>query len=407
VRVADGRVHFNQRYLLDFLESQHRPLPEPDSTRIQVVPGGGALNILDHRTSELREPTTDDLLLTFRVCDRLGLGGDPPLIPADIPMPLREVALYRLAWENTRAFAGRDIGSVEVGEYVFEMAQAAGKQFHIPLYMISPLRMNAENLTLVLHFADRLPSLSVSTMPMPGATAPLLAPGYLVQSLAEMIGGYAILSLLVPYREVAFGATLVAFNPYENVIACGSPEALLQGQLQLALLARYGVRPLQFFWSMAGGCDAQAAAERMAGVILGALSGVRTFGVAGRLQGEAFSLEQLLIDVEIAAYVERVLAGQAWIEPDSDWIVEVKDAIVQGAFLGSPSTVSNYKAELSRGHLFTRYSLAQRKELAEPNLRKRVRDYIDLLNVPPPEYLPSEVRAELDRIYRRAEANLG
>ncbi|MDI7276497.1 MAG: trimethylamine methyltransferase family protein, partial [Anaerolineae bacterium] len=301
---------------------------------------------------------------------------------------------------------GRDVGSVRVGEYVYEMAQAAGKPFDLPLYMISPLRASAGNLELILHFADRLPAAGVGTMPMPGATAPLLAPGYLALALAEAIGGYALLSYLLPQAEVSFGLKILPFDPYAGAIGCGSPESLLQGQMEVALLARYGRRPTHHFWSMAGGCDAQAAAERMAGVLLGALAGVRHFGVAGRLQGEAFSLEQLLIDLEIAAHVERVLQGQLWEEEGADWLAQAREAVSEGTFLGSASTATHYRAETLQRTLFSRRALAQRRELGEPGLRERIRSRLDELDAPPPEYLSPEVRAELDRIYRHAEAHL-
>ncbi|MDI7277448.1 MAG: hypothetical protein QME94_15830, partial [Anaerolineae bacterium] len=99
-RLSDERVHWRRDYILELLQAQRRPLPPADH-RLHLSAGGGALSILDHRTSLLRPPSTEDLLLTLRICDRLALGGDPPLVPADIPMPLCEVALYRLAWEPT------------------------------------------------------------------------------------------------------------------------------------------------------------------------------------------------------------------------------------------------------------------------------------------------------------------
>ncbi len=412
-RIRNDRVHFDGEYVLGLLRSHHTRIAREADDRIRVSAGGGALNILDDRTGALRPATEGDLLRAFRICDRLGLAGDPPVVPNDIPEPLREVALYRLAWEHTRGFTGRDISSVAVGEYVYLMAQAAARPFSLPLYVISPLRLNAENLALVLHFADRLPALSVGTMPMPGATAPLLAPGYLAQALAEAIGGYSVASILLPQARLSFGLKILAFDPYAGVIGCGSPESLLQGQLEIALLARYGIVPTHFFWSMAGGPDPQAAAERMAGVLLAALAGVRNFGVAGRLQGEAFSLEQLLIDLEIAGYVERVLQGQAWEEGsmqvradgEEHWLVQLEEAVAAGTFLGAPETAAHYRAEILRGNLFDRYSLAQRAERAIPDLRTRVRRRLDTLSAgSDSEYLSPEAGSELEDIYAHAAA---
>ena len=259
-RVRGDRVHFDTDYILGLLHSRHADIPGTTGDRIHVSAGGGALNVLDDSTGALRPAMESDLLRAFRVCDRLGLGGDPPVVPNDIPEPLREVALYKMAWENTKDFSGRDISSVAAGEYVYLMAQAASKPFSLPLYVISPLRVNAQNLALVLHFADRLPRLSVGTMPMPGATAPLMAPGYLALALAEAIGGFAVASLLLPEAQLSFGLKILAFDPYAGGVGCGSPESLLQGQLEIALLARYGIVPTHFFWSMAGGADPQASA---------------------------------------------------------------------------------------------------------------------------------------------------
>jgi trimethylamine--corrinoid protein Co-methyltransferase len=400
VSLQDRRVCFDSRFILEICRSKHAPPPLPGS-HLSVSAGGGALSLLDHRNGELRPPTGADLLQILRIADRLGLGGDPPVIPIDIPEPLREIALYRATWENTMSFTGRDITSIQSGEVIFEMAQVVGKSVNIPLYLINPLRVNPENLRLILHFADRMPSLSTSGMPMPGATAPLFAPGYLVQLLAEMIGGYTILSILFPQKNITFGGKLLAFSPYSGSIACGSPEALLMGQMEIALLSRYGLQPGHFFWSMAGGCDLQAASERMAGVLMGALAGVRSFGVAGRLQGEAYSLEMLLVDLEIAAYVERVIQGQAWDEQDSTWLTEIQEAILAGTFLGNPSTTGFYRQEIQKPGFFTRQTLPQRSSMGEKSLQERIRERLRSLDSPPPpEYLSQEVRAELARLYR-------
>lgn len=404
IRVRGDRVHFDGDYTLGLLRSRHADIPGKTEDRIHVSAGGGALNVLDDSTGALRPATESDLLRAFRICDRLGLGGDPPVVPNDIPEPLREVALYKLAWEHTREFSGRDISSVAVGEYVYLMAQAAAKPFSLPLYVISPLRVNAQNLALVLHFADRLPRLSVGTMPMPGATAPLMAPGYLAQALAEAIGGYAVASLLLPEAKLSFGLKILAFDPYAGVVGCGSPESLLQGQLEIALLARYGIVPTHFFWSMAGGADSQASAERMAAVLLAAFAGVRSFGVAGRLQGEAFSLEQLLVDLEIANYVERVLQGQAWDALSADWLAELEEGAEVGTFLALPATTGHYRTEVLRGSLFDRYSLAQRRGRGTPDLRTRVRRGLDEVSAEPSsEYLSPEARNELEHIYSSAK----
>lgn len=408
VRVAGSRVCFDREYVYNVLYAQRYHPTESDHISLRVSAGGGALAVLDHRSGALRPPVTDDLIQILHVCDHLGLDGDPPVIPVDIPIPLREIALYRLVWEHTSRFTGRDITSVRSGEYIYEMAQVASKRLSLSLYVVSPMTINPEALTLVLHFAERpLVDLAVGTMPMPGATAPLLGAGYLAQMLAEMVGGYLVLSLLVPGKRIPFGGTPVAFDFFTNTIACGSPEALLQGQLQVALCARYGLIPQHFFWSMAAGPDPQAAAERIAGVLLGALAGVRSFGVAGRLQGEAFSLEQLLIDLEVASYVERILSGQAWDSLEFDWFAEAQAAIQEGSFLASPSTVAFYRSETWRGTLFTHYTLAQRMALNEPPLRERVRAQIeDLLEMPVPEHLPREKCLEFARIYSHAEAHL-
>jgi trimethylamine:corrinoid methyltransferase-like protein len=406
LRVDGERVRFHQDDTLVLLHARRRPAPLTAEHHLRISAGGGALSILDHRTAQFRRPLRDDLLLTLRICDRLGLGGDPPVIPADIPMPLREIALYRLAWEHTQGFNGRDISSVAVGECVYEMAQAASKSFILPLYIISPLRVNAENLELILHFADRLTAASVGTMPMPGATAFLLAPGYLAQALAEAIGGYILLTKLLPQATVSFGATILTFDPYVGGVGCGSPESLLQAQMMVALLRRYGLVPGHYFWSMAGGCDAQAAAERMAGVLLGALAGMRHFGVAGRLQGEAFSLEQLLVDLEITAYVERILQGQAWSQMDSGWLTEIQEAVMEGSFLGSPGTAGHYRREIQHRDLFSHYTLNQRRDRSEPELRERIRRRLDELDGPTPAHLSPEARAEFDRIYRHAATHL-
>ncbi|HOS93174.1 MAG TPA: hypothetical protein PLQ54_07655, partial [Armatimonadota bacterium] len=99
---VDGEV---VRFAPDRVEAavaaQYYP-PELSQFDYEMVAGAYALNVTDPGDGHTRPATTDDLRFLVKLADRLGCWGSAPARPTDIPSPeLQEIALQRIAWENS------------------------------------------------------------------------------------------------------------------------------------------------------------------------------------------------------------------------------------------------------------------------------------------------------------------
>ena len=103
----------------------------PEEWRIPIL-SGYAFQVLDPFTDELRPMSVEDCIENARLVDALhadGVVGGTPGLPQDVPVRLREITAYRISCENSRTVGSGDYTSVEAGECMYRMAQAAGRSF--------------------------------------------------------------------------------------------------------------------------------------------------------------------------------------------------------------------------------------------------------------------------------------
>ena len=157
--------------------------------------------------------------------------------------------------------------------------------------------------------------------------------------------------------------------------------------------------------------DEQAAMEKMAQGLLGALQGARTFTYAGALcVDDLFSGVQLVIDMEMVSYIREVIEA---FDPHPDIInmdgfyEECRDVSLGGdTFLSHENTARRFRNILSSSDRIMREKLQSwlshrttLKDRAREEALHRIRSF-------EPRCLPADKQQELDRIYARAEADL-
>jgi trimethylamine--corrinoid protein Co-methyltransferase len=92
--------------------------------------------------------------------------------------------------------------------------------------------------------------------------------------------------------------------------------------------------------------DAQSGLERGMTLLMGALAGADTFGHMGILGADqSGSLEQLIVDNEMAAYVKRVLRGFS-VEEEMLALDVIQKVGIGGNFLGEAHTRDHFLQEL-------------------------------------------------------------
>ncbi|MBI2940186.1 MAG: trimethylamine methyltransferase family protein [Chloroflexi bacterium] len=418
-RVERGRLHLAP-WLVEEHATAYRRQARSDGKApgrrapwdIRLTISGGPHFWVDPDTDQVRPITLDDLILGTRLVDALdeeGVRGRIPAVVLDVPAPLMALLEYKVACEHSRHGRGFVNPCPIAGlEFLYAMHQVMGHDFHLPLYVVSPLRLVGESLEAVLHFRRRANvSHSSSSMPIMGVDAPIHLRGAFVQSIAEALGGYVVLKLIDPDAPATFSVMAFAFDMrYANMVY-GSPEQNLCDLMGLWVNAFYGHRiGTRSLRTMAKRPGLQAAAEKAASAAFGALAGSRSFSGAGILAlDQVFSPEQLMLDVEIRNYASRLVRGIRF-DQEALALDVIAAAAPGGEYLLHESTLSHFRDEFWTPDLFERRTVKAWQTHQERDVRELARTRVrEKLAVSSFE-LDADKRRVLDEIYRRASERL-
>ncbi len=337
--------------------------------------------------------------------------GHVPGSPGDVPTHLQPILQYKIQAQYCReGSVPIDPKWVESLPYVMDMAEVLGRPVRsLPVYVVSPLTIGSESLESVLSVRDRLERIHTSNMSSVGATAPIRIADALALGVGEVIGSAIVLGA-VTGLPVSWSVGAMAFDLRGMAMSFGGPEDLLfrWACQELNAFCHGGEPgpPHSAIRSQAKLPGPQAAAEKMAGMISGALMGGRDFDGAGTLSlDEVFSAEQLVIDCELRDYAQRLIAGiDGDCDPDAA-VREVASGLGRG-FLALDNTLSRYRDEYWLPEVFERRSLAGWLGAGAPAIRDRAKQ-IARERVAKHDYeLPSDLLREVEAIYARAEREL-
>ena len=142
-------------------------------------------------------------------------------------------------------------------------------------------------------------------------------------------------------------------------------------------------------------------------LLMGALAGADTFGhmgIAGADQ--AASLEQLIVDNEMAAYVKRILRGFR-VSGESIALDVIKRVGVGGNFLADKHTVAHFRGELWSPELFDRRDWQSWWEDGAKSMVERAREKKhQILSQHSPEPIDPDLAGEIDGIVAVARREL-
>ncbi|MHC4591687.1 MAG: trimethylamine methyltransferase family protein [Planctomycetota bacterium] len=386
------------------------PSPSPGTP---ITIGNSDLNVsyLDPRTDENRPYETATVVqhakLAFQLTEEGLLAGGVTGVPQDVPPRLQFVAgAYLDAVYNPRPSSHTLALDPEQFSFLLEIADLFGLPHVLCTEMISPLRFAGGSVDIAFEWLDRGHEIMVGVDPMPmlGVTAPADWHMGWAQSVAENLGSYII------FREAGFErVALPSFrlfvpNMRVGTIYFSSPKHLT------ALLTRRKVREFfglatssaELMLVTAKRADAQAAAEKMAGAMLGKLYGFAHLeGAGGLWLDEIFSPVQLIIDLEIRNYVNSLdpqLAGSA-----EDVLEVMERGLTGGGFLDDPLTLDAFEDYIWRPGLF---DLSPRGGWTGPSVHERARDIAEARAAQYSYELTDERREELERIMVRARRAL-
>jgi len=421
-------VHFSQdracidRSLVDDMVDEHRRQmsgrapTEPDGPAVPAyVEPGEAIWLAagshgrwwhDPDADRVRPVTLADVLTATKLIHglrRQRVVGSTCGVPQDVPGPLQAATQTYVSLR----YAGRPVygpaQSAEQMRPILDLYEAAEQPCHWSMHVISPLRLEGNELDIVRAVHDRLAGLHISSMPMCGATAPLFVPGGLIVGIAEVLGAYVLARLLWPDLPVTFSIALLCMDIKRGGMVYGSPEHNLAEIARMEVNRFYGVQETatRSIRSMAKKPGVQASAERAASAVAGALAGSRMFSGAGLLSlDEVFSGLQLVIDCEIRDWAERFAAGVDFDE-EALGLAAIDQVAASGEFLSHEQTLAQYQRMYWAPKLFDYGMTSAWLEGSEEDALDRARQMLhqtveDYAYVP-----PQDVGRQLEMTYAR------
>jgi trimethylamine--corrinoid protein Co-methyltransferase len=410
VHIDGNMVTFRSDLVMKALKEAVYDVPEYDDWVIDA--GAHQTSYYDLDTKKLRQPTMQDLIDTIKLGDSLDTVGSAAVVPLDVPVHLQLILMHKVSYDYSRyrcndIYEHMDKPTPQCADYIYEMAQVAGKRFTFGVWMISPRSFDKNGLKVVYHLLDKGVPMWISTMPVAGVSAPITMISTLLQSMFEHFAGLTMLNL-INTKSNNYIAPDDAFeaDPFDmrySTFVYGSAEYTRATLHKIALCNYYNIPVIAKSLNTAGKePDAQAAFEVGQHSLIAALAGARAFRTGGLLSaGEIYSAEMLVIIREIFDYLKNVI-GDELFSYDRFMEDEIREVGPGQSFVGRKSTFDNFKNEYWEPALFNHCNLGQWKSMGSKTIWEYANELVKN-KIKEHTYRADEhVRKELDLIYARA-----
>jgi len=323
-----------------------------------LVSSPGQFAWVDEDGGQRRQPTLKDARAGIRVGDAL----EHIDIVGALGMPLDVPAEYRDVWMAAELVKGSTkpthvwVADGRSLAYVLRIYEAVcgGREAHRQRPMIaafiepiSPLRFPETGLQILVACARYGLPLGFGPMVQAGATGPATLAGTLALENAEILAGIVVAQAFGPGVPVCYGGIPHIMDMRSSQISFGSPEQGLMAVAMTQMAHHYGL-PVYVNVGLSDSkrVDAQSGLERGMTLLMGAQAGADTFGHMGILGADqAGSLDQLIVDNEMAAYVKRVLRGFS-VDVETLALDVLREVGIGGNFLGEAHTHRHFRQEM-------------------------------------------------------------
>lgn len=292
------------------------------SGELRFLSSGGQRWLVDPIRKVRRRPICADVADAVRLgdgLDNINIVG-ALVAPEDLPVPGRAVYVYSELLKNSSKVVFSWLEHPDEARGVIRLFEllAGGTEAlrEKPLMWYfcepaSPLRFTHESLEILRLFCEKGLPVSIGPMVQAGLSGPVTLAGTVVQTNAEILAGVTIAQILSPGNPVEYGGVCHLADMRSGDISFGSPEQGLLAAAMAQIGCSYGFAVhVNTGLTDAIVPDAQSGIEKATTMAVSAMAGAEMFGhlgIAGADQGA--SLEQLVIDNEIAGYVKRLLKG--------------------------------------------------------------------------------------------------
>jgi trimethylamine--corrinoid protein Co-methyltransferase len=390
---------------------RNRVSPAPYDMHSCFMGAGTPVNVLDLESGVRRPATRQDVQQLVRIQDALPMVDivRPTVTATDHGEFSDLIEIAELLRFTSKPIVHRVLSPERVEPAVEILAAVAGGENALrqhpnfaTLYCpISPGYFTPENIGCMFRWAEYGVPITLLSMAMGGASAPVTLLGELIVINTDILAWIAALQMLYPGTPLLYGSVSAVLDMRTGILPLGAPE---RGMINsgAAIMGNYYGIP-----SMCGGLssdakqlDAQSGAEK----VLTAISLLKEkasiiYGVGATDAGSSISYTQMVLDNEIIAGLRRLLKGFG--DENIDIEVElIKANTPRGNFLKEDHTRQHYHQHW-QPNIFNRdaYETWQEKgKSIEEVCHEKV---LDILANHQPKTLPVEVELELENILRR------
>ncbi len=389
--------------------------------------GGPAIFYLDYENQDLRRGTENDALSIIKFADALEqiskisntmLVYDTNIEGKYFNAKLWTIKSTALTVKNTRKFSfSENIHSVkeleyirQIGEVIFEDIEELKRRpiFGTCKCSISPLKLEKNACEILYYLATNGFMCGLCSMPISGATAPITLAGTMALANAEILAMCTTIKAINKETKCYFVPWLTIMDMRSGNLSYGAPESLLQNiGFQEVLRCIYNVKPYLNSLYIDGKLPGiQSTMERTIYNLSSIAFGMKSLNSFGWLDhSQIISLEQAVLDLEIAAWMEKFYSGL--IVNDETLAVDViKRVGIGGNYLNDMHTVKHSHNEFWNPEITDR---AVPKELTlksymESDMLKTARKKVKhILKDHEPYSLDKHKAEEIDRIVKEAE----
>jgi trimethylamine--corrinoid protein Co-methyltransferase len=385
--------------------------PAPYDQRSCFMGAGTPVNVLDLDTGNRRSATRQDVIQLVTIQDALPMVDivRPTVTATDQGEYSDLVEIAELLCHTSKPVVHRVLSPERVDAAVEMLAAVAGGEdafrahpnFATLYCPISPGYFTPENIGCMLRWAEHGVPITLLSMAMGGASAPVTLLGELIVINTDILAWIAALQMLYPGTPLLYGSVSAVLDMRTGLLPLGAPE---RGMVNsgAAIMGHYYGLP-----SMCGGLssdakqlDAQAGAEKVLTALPLIKEGANIiYGVGATDAGSSISYSQMVLDNEIIAGLSRLQENFGDLDVEQE-VALIKANTPRGNFLKEEHTRQHYKQHW-QPELFSRDAYEtwlDKGSSIESLCRQKVQNIIANHQ---PTSLPSAVEVEIEHILRR------
>jgi trimethylamine--corrinoid protein Co-methyltransferase len=293
-----------------------------DHTRTFTTLDGIGASVLDHHTLEKRPSTTADLADAVRVADAL-----PELDvqwyivnPTEQKPKLENLRGIATMYANTGKHVQAEVLHPEDVPYAMELLALAAPDgvwrrerstFSAVYCPVAPLQHEGAALDAAIMLAEQGVPLTVFSLALAGATAPVTLAGTVVQTNCDVLSAFVVLQLAAPGCPLIYVANSAVMDMRAATYASGGPEGILINTALTEMGRHYGFPVLTCgFSSDAKRAGMQTGFEGSPMALTSFLMRPDLLTGMGMLDSaQMLYLPKLVLDAEVRRAWDRVLQG--------------------------------------------------------------------------------------------------